>query len=342
MNLYIPQNVDPYNTHLKNLIEAYLSKGVEISTGYGPFISSEIAPDAIHFHQFEGLLSSIRFNEKLFFDRLEYFKANGSVFLYTAHNLEPHKKPFKDYNKLQCKFFGYVDLFIHHGAASEYLFKNRFKDLLNKRHIVCHHGDYLEDMRNFKDLPAYAKDKLGLPAEKKLILIFGQLQYKNTDFAFAVFNIIRVRNKKAFLILAGVKPVFRINRINRIYYRFNNKVVNLFRKNNIMLLKRFSQHETYLLFKAADVVFLPHKSGLTTGIIPLAATLGKPFVYPDIGVFGEQAEHCYAEKYDCSDVEGAAAAIERILNSEVETFDNSLWLAKNNWSDHVEKILLSI
>jgi len=109
-----------------------------------------------------------------------------------------------------------------------------------------------------------------------------------------------------------------------------------------MIHKRFSQYETYLLFTASDVIFLPHNEGLTTGNIPMAATLGKPFVYPDIGVFAEQAEDCFAKKYECGNVNDAVNAIDSILSSGQSFFDNKVWLEKNSWSEHVSVILSNL
>lgn len=343
MLIYIPQNLDPFNTHLKNLVDAYKLKDVKIKTGYASFISGDIRPDIIHFHQYEGILWHINFDEKLFFEKLDFFKKMGVIFLYTAHNLQPHRWAGKSgYEALLYKFFDYIDLFIHHGEASVKIFQNKYSFLKNKHHIVCHHGDYLNDMRLFHDSTESAREILKFKKEDKLILIFGQLQFKNTSFAWKVFNNVRQIYPEAKLVMAGIKPVFRINRFNKLYYFFNNKLINKFRKNAIIIHKRFTQNDAYLLFMASDVIFLPHKEGLTTGIIPLAATLGRPFVYPDIGVFREQAEYCFAEKYQCANVDEAVLAISKILDSVIKTYDNSLWLENNNWKRHVENILSNL
>ena len=106
--------------------------------------------------------------------------------------------------------------------------------------------------------------------------------------------------------------------------------------------KRFSDYETYLLFKSSDVIFLPHNSGLTSGIIPLAATIGRPFVYPDIGVFEEQAEYCRCEKYKQSNIDDAFNAVAKLLTDSVDSFDNTEWLVNNSWEKHVKLILNKI
>lgn len=340
MIIYIPQNIDPYNTHLQNLTNAYTLKGIEIINGYDNFISGDIIPDVIHFHQIEGLLYTLKFNENLFFKILDFYKNNEVVFIYTAHNFHPHLKTNKhDYYSFFSKFIDYVDIIIHHGHSSIDTFKERYPVVSVKRNLVCSHGDYLNDMKDFHESQVSARKSLNLPLYNKVILVFGQLQYKNTSFAENVLLRIRKNYKDTILLMAGVNPIFMYNKLNNIYYKINNRIINKFRDKKILIHKRFSQLETYRLFVSSNIVFLPHKTGLTTGIIPMAATLGKPFVYPDIGVFKEQAEYCTAEKYQCEDIRSATTALDKILASGIQEFDNAKWLEKNNWDDHVEQIL---
>ena len=343
MIIYIPQNIDPYNTHLKNLVEAYTSKGIEVIVGYKTFMSGSEVPDIIQFHFLEGILDYLKYDEKLFFEKLDTFKNKGVIFLYTVHDVRPHSKITKiDYPGFFANFLNYINLFIHHGESSIDILKKEFPVLSDKRHIVCHHGDYLNDMKNFHESQDSARFLLKLPLSKKIILVFGQLQYKNTSFAKEVLDQVRKKHRDAILLMAGVFPIFRYNRINKLYYKLNNTFINFFHFKKILIFNRFSQHETYLLFIASDVIFLPHKSGLTSGIIQMAATLGKPFVYPGIGVFEEQANNCVAEKYECGNKHEAYYAIDKILTSGIRSFDNSKWLVNNNWEKHVERILSNL
>lgn len=328
---------------MKNLVDAYESKGIEVIVGYNNFISGKVVPDVIHFHMPHGILSEIKYNETLFFEKMDFFKKKGVKFLYTAHNILPHKEvSIVNYPVLFCKMFNYIDMFIHHGKSSIEILKKEFPNISNKHHIVCHHGDYLNDMRNFHESQECARKILKLPLNKKIILIFGQLQHKNTSFAENVFAKVRKNHKNAILLMAGVSPIFKYNRLNQLYYRVNNRYLNKCRKDKILIHKRFSQYETYLFFISSNVIFLPHNSGLTSGIIPMAATLGKPFAYPDIGVFEEQANECFAEKYEKNNIIAAYTAIDKVLTSGIQTFENSKWLLNNNWEKHVENIVANI
>ncbi len=343
MVLYIPQNIDPFNTHLKNLVEAYREKGVTVVVGYLAFEDEQFIPDVFHVHFLEGLLKHINYNVDLLFSKLDMYKQHGAKFIYTAHDSRPHGAVTAiDFPSVFQKYLTYVDLVVHHGKASVNIMNEVYPVLQDKRHIVCHHGDYLKDMKEFSETQSEARKKLGLPLHGKIIFVFGQLQYKNTSFAEEVYRKVREKDKNAVLLYAGVSPIFPFNKINKVYYAINNSIFNLFRRKILKIHKRFSQYETYLLFIAADVVFLPHKWGLTSGLIAMSATLGRPFVYPQIGVFGEQAEHCFAEKYTCNDSTEASAAIIKILASGIKSFSNEKWLQNNDWVRHVEKILENI
>jgi glycosyltransferase involved in cell wall biosynthesis len=343
MIIYIPQNIDPFNTHLKNLVDAYASKGIKVFVGYKLFLNDSFVPDIVHFHHAEGLLAYLNYNKNLFFERLESFRKKGVLILCTLHNFLPHGKIRKiKHLDFYGKYFNYVNLFIHHGESSIGILEKEFPYLSDKHHIVCHHGDYLKDMECFNETQAEARQFFKLPLNKKIILIFGQLQFKNTSFAKEVFDSLRKKHENYLLLMAGVFPVFKFNRLNLLYYKLNNRYLNRFRDGKILIHRRFSQYETYLLFISSDVVFLPHKSGLTTGIIPMAATLGKSFVYPDIGVFEEQANYCYAEKYMSGNKQAAISALDKILISDAQSFDNSKWLEDNNWEKHVQQILSNI
>lgn len=342
MILYIPKSVDIYNSHLKNLIDAYIESDVQVGVGYETFIYGNLIPNVMHFHMVEHLLGFMNYDQDLFFKKLEFFKKCGTKFIFTAHNLFPHRNLNQyDYLSFFQKFFQHIDLFTHHGQQSIEIFKVKFS-LQDREHIVCPHGDYLKDIQNFDESQIEAKRLLKLPEDKKVILVFGRLQFKNLKFAHAVLDRLKKSIKGCYILLAGINPLFRYNDLNHIYNKLNNEILNKFRVRRRILNKRFSNYDTYLLFKSADVVFLPHNSGLTSGIIPLAATIGKPFVYPNIGVFAEQAKFCKCEEYECSNVEQAYKAIMKLLSTSDASFDNTIWLANNSWNDHVKLILNKI
>ena len=342
MILYIAKNIERYNTYLKNLVETYKMEGVKVIVGYETFIYGNMIPDIIHFHWVEGLLKNMNSDQESFFRKLDFFRDHGVKFIYTVHNTMPHRESKTiDYFSFFPRFFQYINLFVHHGSLSIDICKERFS-LSDKEHIICHHGDYMQDVKDFTESKITAREILRLPKNKKIILVFGLLQFKNVDFAKTVFHKVKRNFKDSFLMLAGTNPQFKYGDINKLYEKINNSLLNKFRRRKRAIHKRFSQYETFLLFKSSDVIFLPHNSGLTTGIIPMAATIGKPFVYPDIGVFEEQAEYCRCKKYKQSNIDDAFNAIAKLLTDSFDSFDNTKWLFNNSWEKHVKLILNKI
>ncbi|MBN8547150.1 MAG: hypothetical protein J0L60_13545 [Ignavibacteria bacterium] len=342
MILYIPKNVDVYNTHLINLIKAYSKRNIRVIVGYDTFGYGTIIPDYIHFHMVEGLLRTLNYDLGLFFERMEYFKQNGSRFLYTAHDLYPHNKIENiDYKSFFIRFLDFIPLMIHHGDKSIQLHQQLYPNVNGKNHLVCHHGDYSADFTNFCEGKDDARKILEIPKNKKVILVFGQLQFKNVSFAKGVMKKLQKYSKDYFFIFAGVNPVTKYHGINELYYHLNNDYLNRIRINSMSIHKRFSNYEMFLLFKAADAIFLTHNNGLTSGIIPLSASLQKPFIYPNIGVFEEQALDTKSISYKCEDIQSAVDAIEDLLREDCSEFDNAKWLRQNSWDVHVGRILES-
>jgi hypothetical protein len=206
LKIYIPQKIDPYNTHLKNLKEAYESKGIEVMTGFEYFTKEEALPDIIHFHFIDPVLKYLKYNEDLFFRKLDYYCKKGALIIYTFHDSQPHSKlTGSDYQNLYMRFLTYVSMFVHHGQSSIGLFLKKYPQFSGKKHIVCHHGDYMNDMKSFKVTKEKSREILKLPAGRNIILIFGQLQYKNSGFAYKVFDLVKKKFPQSILLMAGVQ-----------------------------------------------------------------------------------------------------------------------------------------
>lgn len=80
----------------------------------------------------------------------------------------------------------------------------------------------------------------------------------------------------------------------------------------------------------------------------MAATFKKPVVYPDIGNFREQMKGWISESYAVNDVASALEALARLSQRLVqrlesgESLDNTIWLERNTWAEHVETILSAV
>ena len=97
---------------------------------------------------------------------------------------------------------------------------------------------------------------------------------------------------------------------------------------------------------SSDAFFLGHQQGLNSGVLSLAASYGKPVVFPDLGNFREQLEGWpWCESYKAGDIESAVHAVKTMRDRLADyapgeiRFDNTRWAALNSWDVHVERIL---
>ena len=196
-------------------------------------------------------------------------------------------------------------------------------------HIIAPHGSY-----PVKSIPPieHVKDKYDLPKNKIIFTNFGlQRSYKGRDFNFNVFQ--TLKNKDVCYFTVGVlvngRQPFEISQEELIHRQ---------------VYKNIPSNEITDIIASTDVFFLGHSSGLNSGLISLAISYSKPIVFPDIGNFKEQAEGWeYFETYEVGNINSAVNAIERMLaklqQNPISTADNSRWLHKNSWNNHVNKIL---
>ena len=113
-------------------------------------------------------------------------------------------------------------------------------------------------------------------------------------------------------------------------------------KDKCRIYRRITKNEISDLFNLADLLVLGHAKGLTTGLIPLAATYSLPVVYPDLGNFREQATNWSDYFYLPNNKDDAAKIIEKAYCQRHCSRTNRFWLKNNSWEIHVKIILDSI
>jgi hypothetical protein len=115
------------------------------------------------------------------------------------------------------------------------------------------------------------------------------------------------------------------------------------------VIRRVPTEEIPQIIAASDVFFLGRQDGLNSGQLALAASYGKPVVFPEIGNFKEQMAHWpWKETYQPGDVRGAVNALDRMHHRIKKyppgsvVFDNREWLDKNRWDTHVDRIIEAV
>lgn len=338
------------NSYTISLLNAYKEAGVTIICEKHNFFVSNFIPDFVHIHWPELIIDWIPFVEKeenmkleIIRDRLNWYKKNKTLIIFTVHNLEPHNDRYKEfYKNLYNLIFEYVDIYIHHCSNSICLFKKKYRNI-QKMHIIACHGDYLTDFNKIEKNEA--RKYLGINSDKFVILNFGQQRkYKGLEFLNKVFNNLLIKNK--YLLNAGNFSYSNLS----IFQKYFWKIINYYRtrikfSSKKYLLRTIKQNEIAPIFSASDIIFLGHQSGLNSGVLAMAATFSVPVVFPDIGCFKEQMKYWLFETYEVGNINSAQNAINNIfkkIKNKQFRLDNSQWLKENSWKNHVDIIITSI
>ena len=342
MNILITEKPNQANAYIDSLANAYKKSGNSILFTTDNFYYSNFIPDVIHINWPESLYKwQVDFNEKkdlvgFIAERLDFFKKKGSIIINTVHNIQPHEIEKNWEHKVYNLIISKSDVFIHHGKKSIELLNQNYPVSVKKINIVAHHGDYLSvyEKRDKKLL----RKKYKIPRHSFVILNFGnQRPYKGEKFIDEIFKRINLSGK--YLITAGNFHYDHRSQINFFISRLKKRI-RCIRLNNIhRMYRRITEDEVKDLFNLADLLVLGHQKGLSTGLIPLAATFSLPVVFPHLGNFKEQAEDWSDYFYKPENLQDAITTIERAYSQRNCNKSNAVWLKKNSWEIHVKYIL---
>lgn len=337
---------DIRNAYIPSLMDAYQVRGCEVVMGVANCFKSAYCPDIVHLHWPESLCipgNSCTFGDTLeaIRERLQHFKRHGAVVVWTVHNIRPHDSAQKDFDrKLYSAVMEEADILVHHGQASVDMMTAEYPVVATKTNIVCPHGDYLIQYEDIKQ--SDAREALNIPQDRTVLLHFGNIRpYKGLDLTEDVFS--RWRRKDKYLLVAGRLKTNTRSVFERLVDRWNGQLRK--RRNNCRYdLGMVPNDLIAYYFSATDIVMVSNRTGLTSGVLAMAATFKKPVVYPEIGNFREQMEGWVSESYVAGDTTGAVEALGRLLDrlEEGSSLSNSAWLERNSWSEHVERILAAV
>lgn len=306
----------PSNPYLMQLIEALQGRTSVDLVGYGveQFYWNEPVWDVVHFQWPEALFGWEKPAERELAKadlRLQEHKEN-SVIATTIHNYDPHPK-FGDMGpRIFDLVYSNTDLFIHLERASRDGFWNRWRTFSwcrRAEHRVVPHGDYQYYRKVYPDRTIVDLHKL---QEFRVVLVFGALRTADEErIARRAFEEARVPNSK--LVFAGMPSRSAIpkNVLAGDEDRYPNAMVRLHH--------RIPDEHIAPLFEVADVVLVPRKGRMNSGVVPLALTFGVHVVVPDEGGMGDIARQAGGMTYRSGDVKSAQDALEASLTADEET-----------------------
>lgn len=255
-------------------------------------------------------------------------RKNGTKIISILDNVMPHEKRPGDIFFTR-RFLNANDGFI----AMSNTVKN---DLLKLKPgaVFNFHAHPLYDHFGAKLDKAEARQTLGIPEDKKVLLFFGFIRgYKGLD---VLLNALKLLDESFIVLVAG-----------EVYGSFD-EYDRIIAENNlgervIRHIKYIGDNEVPAYFSASDVCVLPYKSATQSGIIGITYHFDLPVIATDTGSLREMVEPYGAGMIiDKAEPAMLSEAINKYFNDNLyrEFSDNiDKYKTENNWKTLAESIL---
>lgn len=256
-------------------------------------------------------------------------KNNKSKTICIVDNLIPHEKRLGD-SILTSLFINQPDAFV---CMSETVQQDLLKLKPAVNHILIDHPvpDSLGPGLPMND----ARQHLGLPEDKKIILFFGFIRYyKGLDLALQALHILKTGHPEIHLVVAGE------------FYddeeRYKEMIDQYKLQERIHLFNHFiddSQVKYY--FSACDLVIQPYRSATQSGVTPLAYYYEKPSLVTRVGSLARMVPEGLAGCVCEPDPDSIAHGILKTLNQDQKKFETYLHIEKMkyNWEAFTTRLI---
>ncbi|MBM3412769.1 MAG: glycosyltransferase [Bacteroidetes bacterium] len=180
----------------------------------------------------------------------------------------------------------------------------------------------------------FAREKLGLNSQDKIILFFGFIRpYKGLDLLLAAMQMQQIRSLNIKLLIAG--EFYE----NEVHYRQLIQDYQL--QDQVILRTHFIPDEQVGFYlSAADVVVQPYKTATQSGVTPLAYYFKKPMIVTNVGGLPEMVPHEKAGLVCEPNPEAIAKSIESFYNKGAAYFASGILeeRRKYEWSTMIETL----
>lgn len=257
------------------------------------------------------------------FSRLEFFnvfiakKLFGFHVVGTVHDVESFEKYAKgdssknNYDRFLSLFDGVV---VHTEYARRELLKQVSPDVIDAKKIQTIYAcdldyDSLDVSGIEKNL---ARDHLGLPHERKIVLFFGQIKkVKGLDVLLEALAFVSQKEPSLLLVIAGKVWKDDFSEYENIIKQYG---LEPYVEQRIGFI---NNDDVPYYFNAADVIALPYKKIYNSGVLIRAMSFGTPVVASDFGPFKEfinDGENGYL--FETENAESLAIKLQAMLDKE--------------------------
>jgi glycosyltransferase involved in cell wall biosynthesis len=228
-------------------------------------------------------------NKFQIFDRtllMLYYKLQGKMIVFTAHNVNAGKRDLNDslLNRLTLRVqYQLADhIFVH----TERMKSELLQDFSVSSQAVSVIPFGINNAVPRTDLtPQQARRRLGISEGKKTILFFGRIApYKGLHFLVTAFQRIVARNPDYRLIIAG-QPKKGAEKYLDEVLRTISYDIGLGRV--IQKIQYIPDEETEVYFKSADILVVPYSQIFQSGVLFLGYSFGLPAIATEVGSFSE-------------------------------------------------------
>jgi glycosyltransferase involved in cell wall biosynthesis len=213
--------------------------------------------------------------------RLMQLKEKGIKIFVQVHNLKPHTNKDKNVLRMYDLLYQHADVIVHMGNYSRDLLQPQYP---NSQHVVIPHHIY-DDIYSFGIAQEEARQRLRLPADKKIILCFGR--FRNENERGFVLELRKHFDSSVLLLMPGFyRETLRTWNPKKLAVRLYNtckyKLKGITFCNDVI-----PDDLMQCYFCATDVVLIQRLDILNSGNLPMAFHAGKVVVGPDMGNVGE-------------------------------------------------------
>jgi len=130
-----------------------------------------------------------------------------------------------------------------------------------------------------------ARQRLGIPADKKTILFFGRITpYKGLEYLISAFQ--QLAGCDGYRLIVGGRPE---NDCQSYWSEIQERIREDVRLGRILLrAEHIPDAETEIYFKGADVLVLPYRQIYHSGVLFLGYSFGLPVLAADVGPLKEE------------------------------------------------------
>lgn len=351
------------NHFVSSLGNALQKQGCEVVYGLERLWTDDVLDcDIVHFQWPEGIFGlfghQVTDEElKLMNQRLVWLKEHGKKLFYTCHNLKPHTNKNENLLHLYELIYSNADYVHHLGNYSCDLLQPQYP---NAHHIVIPHHIY-DNVLSFSVSQQEARQRLSLPADKKIVLSFGKFRNdEERDFVLKLASLAPLPPKGGDSECAATPPLGGLGAefggllflmpgfyrqtlhtwnpkklITRLYHTLYYRLKGIQFCNEVI-----PDDLMQCYFCAADVVLIQRLDILNSGNLPMAYHAGKVVVGPDVGNVGQILRETGNFTFDPHDIRSAVNALQKALSETTKGKENRIYATEHWASDLIATTLL--